>query len=106
MRILGKKKKSSGVPGPAAGVIGGKSHKNPMHRPLAFLNSFWSLDPGLVGMFHEPLAFGAVSTDSALFFVDCIQDPLVFIVKAVEPCSEVFDPVYYFIHVVTFTESL
>jgi len=104
MRILGNKEKSSGVPGPAAGVIGEKLL--PMHRPLTFLNSFWSLDPGLVVMFHEPLAFGAVSTDSALFFVDCIRDPLVFIVKAFEPCSEVFDPVYYFIHVVTFTESL
>ena len=50
-------------------------------------------------MFHKPLAFGAVFTDSALLPVGCIQEPLVFIVKAVEPCSEVFDPVYYFIHV-------
>lgn len=104
MRILGNKEKSSGVPGPAAGVIGEKLL--PMHRPLAFLNSFWSLDPGLVGMFHEPLAFGAVSTDSALLSVGRIQKPLVFIGKAFEPCSEVFDPVYYFIHVVSFTESL
>jgi len=96
--------KSSGVPGPAAGVIGEKLL--PMHRPLTFLNSFWSLDPGLVVMFHEPLAFGAVSTDSALLSVDCIRDPLVFIVKAVEPCSEVFDPVYYFIHVVSSIGSL
>jgi len=77
-----------------------------MHRPLTFLNSFWSLDPGLVGMFHEPLAFRAVSTDSALLPVGCIHEPLVVFGEAFEPCFEVFDPVYYFIHVVTFTESL
>lgn len=104
MRSPENQGKSSGVPGPAAGVIGEKLL--PMHRPLAFLNSFWSFDPGLVGMFHEPLAFGAVSTDSALFFVDCIQDPLVVFGEAFEPCFEVFDPVYYFIHVVSFIESL
>ena len=77
-----------------------------VHRPLTFLNSFWSFDPGLVGMFHEPLAFGAVSTDSALLPVGCIQEPLVVFGEAFEPCFEVFDPVYYFIHVVSFIESL
>ena len=105
MRILGNKEKSSGVPGPAAGVIRGEIVTLRTAR-WRLLNSFWSFDPSLVCMFHEPLAFGAMSADSALFFVDCIRDPLVFIGKAVEPCSEVFDPVYYFIHVVTFTESL